>query len=39
MRCPLHKGSKSIHSVFEHVAVVVLLGLAAMAVNTGFTSA
>lgn len=39
MRCPLHEGSKSVHSVFEHVAVVVLLGLAAMVVNAGFTTA
>lgn len=36
MRCPLHEGSKSVHSVFEHVAAVVLLGLAAMAVNAVF---
>lgn len=34
-RCPLCEGSKSVHSAFEHVAVDVLLGLAAMAVNAG----
>lgn len=38
-RCLLREGSKSVHSVFEHVALVVLLGLAAVAVNAGFTTA
>lgn len=32
MHCPLHKGSKSVSFVFEHMAVV-LLDLAAMALS------